>query len=137
MIRGTKTAKRIAAGAAVLATASAGLLAAPTTAQAASYNGACGSGYSVIDSLSVSGGTVFLTYNSGNGQNCVVTVRNSSGSAVFVDAGIKISGSSTWIHDGGNYTTYAGPVRVYAPGQCIDWYGTIASTAVQYNSHCG
>ncbi|MFF2624693.1 spore-associated protein A [Kitasatospora griseola] len=136
MIRGTKTAKRIAAGAAVLATASAGLLAAPSTAQAASYNGACGSGYSVIDSLSVSGGTVFLTYNSG--WNCVVTVRNSSGSAVFMNAYIKPSNSSTWTQDPGNYTTYAGPVKIYAPGQCIDWGGIIgSSSAGQSNSHCG
>ncbi|MFI9787104.1 hypothetical protein ACIHEI_26895 [Kitasatospora sp. NPDC051984] len=50
--------KRLVTGAAVLATAGATLLIAPTVAEAATYNGACGSGYNKIDSLPVAGGTV-------------------------------------------------------------------------------
>jgi len=113
-------------------------VAGPATAPVATYNGACGAGYGQDDYMNVTGGTVFLTYNSTNGYNCVVTVRTTSGAAVYMDAGIKLSGSSTWIHDSGQYTTYAGPKYVHAVGQCIDWYGVIgSSTAVQYNSHCG
>ncbi|MFF0390083.1 spore-associated protein A [Kitasatospora sp. NPDC004615] len=131
-----KNVKRLVTGAAVLATASAGLMIAPSVAQAATYNGACGSGYSVIGILPVTGGTVFLTYN--GSTNCVVTVRNSPGSAVYMGAWIERSDGSGYQGDFGNYTTYAGPVYVYAPGSCIDWGGNIGgSYASQSNSHCG
>ncbi|PWW66996.1 DNA-binding NarL/FixJ family response regulator [Actinokineospora spheciospongiae] len=113
-----------------------GLVVGAGTASAASYNGACGGGYRVIDSFGVSGGTVFLTYN--GSTNCVVTVRNSSGAAVPMNAWIKKSSSSTWIEDPGSFTSYAGPVRVSAPGVCIDWGGGIASSShTEWNDHCG
>ena len=108
-------------------------------APAATYNNGCGAGYGVIDSLPIGTlGTVFLTYNSSTHDNCVVTVRNSAGAATNVVAGMKLSGTSTWHYDQGNYTTYAGPVYLAAAGKCVDWYGIIGSTTnVEYNSHCG
>ncbi|GAA1189750.1 hypothetical protein F4556_006706 [Kitasatospora gansuensis] len=130
--------KRIAMSAAVTAMAAGGVAVMPSVAEAASYNGACGSGYSVIDTLPLAEGTVFLTYNSSNGYNCVVTVRtNPSSYLKSMDAGIRLSGGS-WTEDGGFFTTYAGPVRLYAAHSCIDWRGTInGEVNYQYNSHCG
>jgi len=104
----------------------------------ASYNGACGSGYTVIDSRPLSGATVFLTYNGSTGDNCVLTVRDSSGTAQLMNACIKLSTSSTWNCDQGDYTTYAGPRYVHAPGQCVDWFGYFnGSNVTVLNSHCG
>ncbi|MFB7666387.1 spore-associated protein A [Kitasatospora sp. NPDC056138] len=133
--------KRLVTGTAVLAAASAGLLIAPTTASAASYNGVCGSGYAVIDHYDLgSYGTMYLTYNSSNGNNCVVTVRNSPGAKLWMTAGVKRSGTdwSTTTTDAGSYSTYAGPKYVYAPGSCIDWGGQINGVGQDfYNTHCG
>jgi hypothetical protein len=115
-----------------------GLLTGTGTASAATYNGACGSGYSVIDQHSLVGGTIFLTYSNSTENNCVVTVRNTSGTAVPMNAWIRVSGTTTWIQDPGSYTRYAGPVYVHAPGRCIDWGGGIgASSWTAYSSHCG
>lgn len=113
----------------------------PTKATpATAYNGVCGSGYSVIDSLPISTlGTVYLTYNSATGKNCVVTVRATPGAATYMAAAVELAGdSSSAVVDQGDYTTYAGPVYLYAPGSCIDWEGQIGSvyTGEEY-SHCG
>lgn len=109
-----------------------------SAAYAATYNWACGSSYVVIDSFGVTGGTVFLTYSSSTGDNCVVTVRNSPGGALPMDAAVKLSSASMWNEDFGNYTTYAGPVFVYAPHSCIDWGGGInGDYRYRYSSHCG
>ncbi|MEV8099674.1 spore-associated protein A [Kitasatospora sp. NPDC085879] len=131
--------KRAALGAAVTTVAAAGVAVTPAVAEAATYNGACGSGYSVIDTLPLQNGTVFLTYNRSNGNNCVVTVRTHPSSyLVDVSASIKKSGTTEWKQDVGFYTTYAGPVYLYAPGSCIDWEGGInGEINHQFNSHCG
>lgn len=107
---------------------------------ATSYNGACGSGYSVIDQLPVSTlGTVYLTYNSASGKNCVETLRADPGAATRMQAYIQLSGvPGSKVSDTGNYTTYAGPVYLHAPAHCIDWGGYIGTTGVNQNSsHCG
>lgn len=106
------------------------------TAQAATYNGACGAGYGVIDSHNLgSKGTIFLTIK--NGTNCVVTIRNNPGSPVYMDARISLA-DAPWKDDPGNWTTYAGPVYQYAPNQCIDWAGEITGTYWQeLGTHCG
>ncbi|MDC0710559.1 spore-associated protein A [Stigmatella sp. ncwal1] len=104
---------------------------------ALAYNGACGSGYGVIDSHAVAGGTVYLTYNSSTGKNCVVTVRNSPGNRVQMCAKVSRAGAA-WVQDCGSYTTYAGPVYVAAPNACIDWGGSIGGSPYhEYNTHCG
>jgi len=111
-------------------------------AQAAAYNGACGSGYAVIDKMSVGGtgtGTAYLTYN--NGWNCVVTVTNTPGTRDWMTASVELSGAGhDWVDDEGYYTQYAGPVYVYAPNSCIDWGGTVGYKGLvwlQWNDHCG
>ncbi|MFJ1706897.1 spore-associated protein A [Kitasatospora sp. NPDC088346] len=113
-------------------------VAVPSAAQAASYNGVCGSGYNVIDSIELAGGTAFLTYNSSTGKNCAVTVRNIPGGPVYVIANIRVAvEGSPWQKDGDYYSTYAGPVYVYAPGQCIDWVSAIdEDLAEKLDSHC-
>ncbi|MFA3875367.1 hypothetical protein ABS735_16990 [Streptomyces sp. MMCC 100] len=118
----------------------AGLTVTASPAYAAGYNGACGSGYNVIDSMSVSSGkgTVYLTYN--GGYNCLVTVNN-TGSTLWMGAQLEIAGGS-WKLDEGWYKSYAGPVYVYAANSCVDWGGW-ASTAkngetfIKWNDHCG
>jgi hypothetical protein len=101
------------------------------------YNGVCGPGYQVINSHSLTGSTVYLTYNSSTGKNCVVTVRSTSGSRLSMCA--KVSRAyAPWISDCGSYTTYAGPVYVDARNACIDWGGSIGNSPYyQYNAHCG
>jgi hypothetical protein len=130
--------KRLVTGAAVPAGSGAAMVIAPAAAHAASYDGVCGSGYGVIDSFAVNGGTVFLTYN--GTYNCVVTVRDTPGAAEYMTAGVKLSGTdwSASTTDEGDYTTYAGPRYVYAPGHRIDWGGRINGSGKDiYNSHCG
>ena len=102
-----------------------------SAAAAASPQSVCGSGYGVIDTLPISTGklwaTVYLLYNSGNGYNCVVTMKTADiGTATYTQARIQVSGSSTIHRDSGNFTSYAGPVRVKAAGKCVQ-FGGIAS----------
>lgn len=135
--------RRTAAAAASLALTAATLTLTAAPAQAAAYNGACGSGYRVIDSMKVGGtssgtGTAFLTYN--NGWNCVVVVTNTPGTRDWMSAVIERSDGGDWIEDEGYYTQYAGPVYVYAAGTCVDWGGTVGykgSVWLEWDDHCG
>jgi hypothetical protein len=105
---------------------------------AATYNGVCGSGYKVVNSAPIgSSGTVFLTYNSSNGKNCVVTIRNTSGSPQYMFAYLGVSGTGDAQVDEGSYRSYAGPVYVYGRGVCLDWAGGIANQETwTYGSNC-
>jgi hypothetical protein len=101
------------------------------------YNGACGSGYVLLTSRSLAGGTVYLTYNASAGKNCVVTVRSNPGSRIEMCAKVSKAGKP-WIQDCDAYTTYAGPVYVDARGVCIDWGGSIGSSSYYgYGVYCG
>jgi hypothetical protein len=101
------------------------------------YNGACGAGYAVIDSHSLTGGAVYLTYSASTGKNCVVTVRSNPGSRVSMCAKVSRA-SAPWVQDCGSYTAYAGPVYVSARGACIDWGGSIGNSPYyESNVHCG
>ncbi|MFC8900142.1 hypothetical protein [Streptomyces cinereoruber] len=88
-------------------------------------------------------GYTFLTYNSSNGYNCVVTVSDKPGTALWLNTRLRLSRNDTvWKPnemDEGLYKQYAGPVYLYAPNSCIDWGGSAASnyTRVQYDDHCG
>ncbi|MEV4114317.1 M23 family metallopeptidase [Nonomuraea sp. NPDC049695] len=99
--------------------------------------GVCGSGYSVIDSAALTGGRAYLLYNSGNGYNCVVTLKTTSlGSASPVSAFLEPEGESRTT-DSGSYDYYAGPVKRDAAGQCVKWGGSVGSSS--YTSgfeHC-
>ncbi|WP_017581433.1 hypothetical protein [Nocardiopsis valliformis] len=114
------------------------LLVNPAPAAAAPYNGVCGDGYNVVNSASITGGTIYLTYNNSNGKNCVVVVRSNAGAAMNMDAVLKRSNSTSWTRDPGNWTMYAGPVHLEAAGQCVDWGGVIGDEWVVRNgTNCG
>jgi len=97
----------------------------------------CGSGYSVIDSQGVTGGTVYLLYNAGNGYNCVTTLKSTSlGTASPVSAHLQVQGG-TLATDSGNFAYYAGPVSRSAGAKCVQWGGSVGSSS--YTSpyeHC-
>ncbi|MFE3387818.1 spore-associated protein A [Streptomyces anulatus] len=108
-------------------------------AAAAKYNGACGGGYSVVNSAQIgTKGTVFLTYNSATGKNCVVTVRTAPGKAVHMTASLGFASPTTTVTDTGYYTTYAGPVYLDARGLCVTWRGEISGEVAGKNgTNCG
>ncbi|MCX4508407.1 spore-associated protein A [Streptomyces anulatus] len=113
--------------------------AAPKAAAAAKYNGACGGGYSVVNSAQIgTKGTVFLTYNSATGKNCVVTVRTTPGKAVHMTASLGFASPTTTVSDTGYYTMYAGPVYLDARGLCVTWRGEISGEVAGKNgTNCG
>ncbi|MEZ3180096.1 spore-associated protein A [Streptomyces pimonensis] len=118
------------------------LLAASPASAAAAYNGACGSGYSVVNSARISGSdpaTVFLTYNSSTGYNCGVTIRDNPGKSVFMQVSVfNSSDAAKFGHDSDYYTTYAGPVYADARGACVDWYGVSGSGSIaKRGTNCG
>ncbi|RKS09155.1 hypothetical protein DFP74_4884 [Nocardiopsis sp. Huas11] len=132
--------RKAAAVAAAAAITGTGLLATAAPAAAATYNGACGSGYTQVNKIELPNnrGTTFLTYNGSTGNNCVVTVRTNPGTATHMEAFIRTTGSSTWKKDSGNFTTYAGPVYLSAAGRCVDWGGTIGTaTLTEKATNCG
>lgn len=98
----------------------------------------CGAGYSIIDSAGLTGGTVYLLYNSGNANNCVVTLKSTNlGTATAVSAFLEPQ-NGTRTTDSGSYGYYAGPVRKAAPSVCVKWGGSVGSSS--YTSpfeHCG
>ncbi|MFE6823037.1 spore-associated protein [Streptomyces sp. NPDC057690] len=129
-------------GAAALAALSVGA----TTALAAPASAApnttpqkvCGSGYKTVNSAAVGSlGTVYLAYNSANGNNCVVTIRNNPGTRVDMSAWIYVPDTNEGDDDYGSYTSYAGPSYVIGKGHCVDWGGGIGNTYVQViGSNC-
>ncbi|MFH8447770.1 spore-associated protein [Streptomyces fungicidicus] len=98
----------------------------------------CGSGYKTVNSAAVGSlGTVYLTYNSTNGRNCVTTIRNNPGTALDMSAWIYVPDTDAGDQDDGRFTSYAGPTYVYGKGHCVDWGGGINNVYVQvYGSNC-
>ena len=135
-----KMKKAAFAGVATAAAVGSAMVLSPAPAQAASYNGACGSGYAAIDSFGLPGkGTVWLTYSNSTGKNCVVTIANNPGARRFMAARLSLGGAPTWTHkQEGQYTTYAGPVYMAAANRCVDWGGAIENVSdAEFNDHCG
>jgi hypothetical protein len=111
----------------------------PAAKTQAQYNGACGAGYTVVNSAEVGTvGTVFLTYSTKTGDNCVVTVRTKPAAAIWMVASLKISGAATGISDSDYYRSYAGPVPLHAAGKCVTWYGVIGTArGGKTRTNCG
>ncbi|MFG2059529.1 protein kinase [Micromonospora sp. NPDC048930] len=102
----------------------------------------CGSGYQVIDSATLTAngvrkGRVYLLYNTSNGYNCVVTLKDVNvGVATSTSAYLEVQGKTRQT-ESGSYKYYAGPVRAGAPGVCVKWGGSTGGAS--YNSpweHC-
>jgi hypothetical protein len=110
----------------------------PSTGNPYSPTQVCGSGYSVIDYHDLGGAAVvYLTYNSSNGDNCVVTLADSPGSAMSMNATLAVEGGAS-ASNPGSFTYYAGPVYEYAPSTCVEWGGTAGSTTWTSGwTHCG
>ena len=101
----------------------------PIAASAATYGGECGSGYEVVNSAPIGTlGTVFLTYNSATGKNCVVAKRHQAGSAVRMEAGLGLNPvSSHWPeYTNDMLTFYTGAIYLAAASKCVDWMGRIS-----------
>ncbi|MEV0386511.1 M23 family metallopeptidase [Nonomuraea sp. NPDC050643] len=98
----------------------------------------CGSGYAVIDSAALTGGRTYLLYNSGNGYNCVATLKTTNlNSSSAASAFLEPKGENRTT-DSGSYQYYAGPVKRDAAGQCVKWGGSIgSSTYTSGFEHCG
>ncbi|MGW5576432.1 protein kinase domain-containing protein [Micromonospora chokoriensis] len=104
---------------------------------------ACGSGYQVIDSATLTGtdgqrkGRVFLTYHSGTGTNCVVTLKDTAvGTTSAASAYLEVQGRARST-DSGSFDYYAGPVKASAAGTCVKWGGSTGGAS--YGSgfeHC-
>ncbi|MET7333530.1 hypothetical protein [Nonomuraea sp. NPDC005650] len=78
-----------------------------------------------LDNWSIRGGYIAVYYNSSTGRNCAMTFTNSPGKVQYMMVSISTSGASD--RDAGNFTTYAGPVSVYAKGKCISLQGQVGS----------
>jgi hypothetical protein len=132
------TAATVAVTAAMVATA---LTAASPAYAAATYANECGSGYGVVNSAAIgTKGTVFLTYSSSTGKNCVVAKRNSVGSPVLIEAGLAVHpvGNHWTEYEGRQFTSYAGPIYLSAADQCVDWMGRISGTeGGKRGTNCG
>ncbi|GAA3611117.1 M23 family metallopeptidase [Nonomuraea rosea] len=98
----------------------------------------CGDGFEVIDSAALTGGRTYLLYNSGNGNNCVTTLKTTNiGSASSMSAFLEPEGENRTTN-AGSFGYYAGPVKRAAAAQCIKWGGSVGSSS--YTSpfeHCG
>ena len=146
----TKSTRSIAASV-IAASVAVGVLVAPSPAMAESASALCGSGYYNIDShqLIHDGtlvGTIYLSYN--GSDDCVVTEKNILTSVkTYTDAYVWPANDNVGTWDGDDYYSYAGPVRAYAKGECIQWGGEAAWSSEHYydyvewdsspNSHCG
>ncbi|MFI0373350.1 serine/threonine protein kinase [Actinomadura sp. 1N219] len=92
------------------------------TPQQVCNSGGHGGGYYIQRSLSVSGGTAYLLYNSST-YNCAVTIKTRNvGTKSSVSVWIQKQGGST-IADSGSFAWYAGPVYVKAPETCVRFGG--------------
>lgn len=80
---------------------------------------ACGAGFSVQQSASFSGGTVYQLYNASTGDNCAVTMKSADvGKATQVWATLEVQGGGTKT-DRGNFEFYAGPAVLLGKGKCV------------------
>ncbi|GAA3020449.1 spore-associated protein [Streptomyces fulvorobeus] len=100
--------------------------------------GVCGSAYKTVNSVAVGSlGTVYLTYNSSNGKNCVTTIRTDPGTAKVMSTYIYVPATEASAGDDGLFTSYAGPGYVYGKGHCVSWGGHISNVYVSVdNSNC-
>ncbi|WP_007506864.1 hypothetical protein [Pseudofrankia saprophytica] len=102
----------------------------------------CGSGYSQVDSHTLTNGSttakIFLMYDGSN--NCVVTLKSGAGvgTAQSMSAWVQARNGSSQVVDAGSYQYYAGPVRAYAKAICVKWGGSLGNVSWSSDwSHCG
>ncbi|PYC78565.1 hypothetical protein C7C46_15785 [Streptomyces tateyamensis] len=97
----------------------------------------CGTGFNVVDSHNLGGAQVYLLYSSTTGQNCVTTLVTNPTTQAALNATLAVQGGAS-AKDPGNYTYYAGPVKLAAPGVCVQWGGSYQGVSwTSPWSHCG
>ncbi|WP_406313280.1 spore-associated protein A [Streptosporangium sp. NBC_01639] len=79
-----------------------------------------------LDNWPITGGYISVWYNSSTGKNCAMTYTNKPGKKQYIRVDISTMTGKP-VTDAGNYTTYAGPVSVYAKGQCIEISGQVTA----------
>ncbi|MEU3986735.1 spore-associated protein A [Streptomyces sp. NPDC026672] len=98
-----------------------------------------------LDGTGSTWGTVHLYYNASTGSNCAVTVKSVYvGTPSFTAIYLNSSDGAVHDDDAGNYSYYAGPVSIHAPGRCISINGVVWNPAhtelaqqVAVGVHCG
>ncbi|MGW0790408.1 hypothetical protein ACWD04_19690 [Streptomyces sp. NPDC002911] len=129
-----ESAQRTAAAAAILALCTGGLVAGG--ASAAHAAAVCAG--TKIDTLEFNTGYTYLYYSSATGENCAYTVPKSGGSRQFMYVGLFRESDGAGVWDEGDYTQYAGPVYLHAPGTCVSFNGQVGSWAGHSGpGHCG
>ncbi|WP_344283017.1 hypothetical protein [Actinomadura napierensis] len=101
---------------------------------------ACGSGYHVIDQHNLgSGATIYLMYN--GSTNCVITWKKTYvGTPTSMAVSItKKNADREGYGENGDFSYYAGPVKIDAAGTCVSWGGSAEHYGSWYSgwSHCG
>jgi hypothetical protein len=114
----------------------------PASAASSPYEACGGGSYRVIDHHDLGAvATIYLLYN--GSTDCVVTWKKApyAGSAAFTRALVHKKGAIDDVEDySDSYRYYAGPVKVSAPGVCIEWGGEVDPGDLFWNSgwsHCG
>lgn len=104
-----------------------------TRAEAVDFG--CGTGYGIVSdgvravktSAGATWGEVILTYNAGNGNNCVVTRKTVyHGTASRTVAVLKLSSSGTF-HSADDNAAHWESVKAHGSGQCAQYWGYVYS----------
>lgn len=139
--------RSLSVGASLAAIMGGGLMMAPE-AMAAQYG--CpgiqvGHGESVVErNEGYTMSTIPVFYDAATGYNCVVnrrTILGGSGTKARITVSIWPDGGSA-VTDAGNFATQAGPVKIKAPGKCINVKATTHKTNgdygdLQFRGYCG
>ncbi|MFD8891092.1 hypothetical protein [Streptomyces sp. NPDC059566] len=88
--------------------------------------------------------TIPVFYDAATGTNCVVnrrTMLGGSGTKAWITVSVWADGGSP-ITDAGNFATQAGPVKIKAPGKCINVKATTHKSNgdygdLQFRGYCG
>ncbi|MEU1072712.1 MULTISPECIES: hypothetical protein [unclassified Streptomyces] len=130
-----RSAERVAAAAATLALCTGGLI--MGGAGAAHAAAVCAG--TKIDTLEFYTGYTYLYYNSATGMNCAYTVpKSGSGTRQFMYVGLFRQSDGVGVWDDGDFTQYAGPVYLHAPGTCVQFNGQVGTWAGNSGyGHCG
>jgi hypothetical protein len=134
---------RVAAAAAAVVAGATALAVGPGAAYASDVNpnsasALCGSGYKVIQTHATEGAFyTYLLYNSSNGKNCAVTLKQKNlGTKNTTDVYLLSQKTQKSAEDFGSYTSYAGPIYLSAPGECVKFGGSVmyGNTIYTYDS---
>jgi hypothetical protein len=123
---------RVATAAAALVAVATAVVAGPGAAYASDVNpasatGLCGSGYKIVATHATEGAFyTYLLYNSSNGKNCAVTFKQKNLTTKnTTDVYLISQDTHRTAEDFGSYTSYAGPIYLTAPGECVKFGGEV------------